>query len=225
MEIKLKCSDYTIQVNFKEAVKNVFDFNIGTAITDVVGVVDSKEMKAFSLLFNTFKTTNTQLKKELGQEILDKITRLSVISAEFEIAIKNYFEQEITITKDFFEDILKYNPNYLKESYKIFKLNLDELQIPLPKNFEYEYYSRYRDNLQKEFQEKSDYYDELVLFFNNPIFRQNKPFDKQLNHYKNIKSFFTNPLQTDIEECKESLKDLYIDPYFKIYKNKYYHTR
>ncbi|PBJ13974.1 NACHT domain-containing NTPase [Flavobacterium sp. ACN6] len=219
MEIKLKCSDYTKNLNFKEAVKNVFDFNIGTALTEVVGISQSKEMKAFELLFNTFKTTNTQLKKELGQDILNKTIGLSVISAEFEIAIKNYFEQEIAITKDFFEDILKYNPSYLKESYKIFKLNLRELQIPLPVNFEYEYYSKYRDNLETEFQEKSDYYNELIVFFNNPIFNQNKTFDRQLVHYRSIKSFFINPLQPDIEECKESLKDLYIDPYFKIYKN------
>lgn len=219
MEIKLKCSDYTKKINFKEAVKNVFDFNIGTAATEIVGISHSKEMKAFQLLFNTFKSTNTQLKKELGQEILNTTTGLSVISAEFEIAFKKYLEQEITLTKDFFEDILKHNPDYLKESYKIFKLNLEELQIHLPENFEYNYYITYRDNLYNEFQENSDYYQELVTFFNNPVFEQNKPFNTQLSHYQNIKKFFTTPLQPDIEECIESLKDLYIDPYFSIYKN------
>ncbi len=219
MEIKLKCSDYTKNLNFKEAVKNVFDFNIGTALTEVVGISQSKEMKAFELLFNTFKTTNTQLKQELGQEILNKTTGLSVISAEFEIAIKNYFEQEITITKDFFEDVIKYNPGYLTQSFKIFKDNLLELKIKIPENYEYNYYTTYRENLQKEFQEKTEYYKELVTFFNNPIFEQNKPFQSQLTHYQNIKNFFTSPLQPDIDECTESLKDLYIDPYFNIYRN------
>lgn len=219
MEIKLKCSDYTKNVNFKEAVKNIFDFNIGTALTEVVGISQSKEMKAFELLFNTFKTTNTQLKKELGQAILNKTTGLSVISAEFEIAIKNYFEQEITITKDFFENVLKYNPAYLKESYKLFKLNLKELQIPLPDNFEYNYYTTYRKNLQKEFEENSETYKELIDFFNNPIYEQNKVYDKQINHYQTIKNFFVSPLQADVEDCKESLKDLYIEPYFDFYKN------
>lgn len=219
MEIKLKCSDYTKKLNFKEAVKNVFDFNIGTAVTEVVGITESKETKAFLLLFNTFKITNTQLKKELGQEILNKTTGLSVVSAEFEIAIKNYFEQEITITKDFFEDVIKHSPEYLIQSFKIFKDNLIELNIQVPENHEYTYYTIYRDNLQKEFQEKSEYYKELVTFFNNPIYDQNKPFNKQLAHYKIIKNFFTSPLQADVEDSKESLKDLYIEPYFDFYKN------
>ncbi|WKL46110.1 NACHT domain-containing protein [Flavobacterium pectinovorum] len=219
MEIKLKCADYTKKLNIKETIKNVFDFNIGTVLTEVVGITESKETKAFMLLFNTFKTTNVQLKKELGQDILDKTKDLVVSSTEFDIVFKNYFEQEITITKDFFEDVIKHNPEYLRQSFKVFKANLFELKIDVPENYEYNYYSNYRDNLQKEFQEKNEYYNELVLFFNNPIYDQNKPFDKQLNHYKNIKSFFTNPLQTDIEECKESLKHLYIDPNFKIHKN------
>ncbi|MHC0443381.1 NACHT domain-containing protein [Flavobacterium sp. 3-210] len=219
MEIKLKCSDFTKTFNLKEAVKNIFDFNIGTVITEVIGISHSKEMKAFLLLFNTFKTTNTQLKKELGQEILDKSTGLSVISAEFEIAIKNYFEQEITITKDFFEDIIKYNPEYLKQSFRLFKQNLLELKIDVPENYEYNYYIIYRNNLQIEFQDNKEFYTELVDFFENPIYEQNINLDKLINSYRKIKSYYTTPLQPDIEECNESLKDLYIEPFFEIYKN------
>ncbi|MFA9188794.1 NACHT domain-containing NTPase, partial [Flavobacterium magnesitis] len=77
----------------------------------------------------------------------------------------------------------------------------------------------YRNNLKNEFQENKPFYIELVNYFDNPIYEQNQDFDKQLNHYKTIKSFFTNPLQPDIEECNESLKDLYIEPNFKVYKN------
>lgn len=219
MEIKLKCSDYTKKLNIKEAVKNIFDFNIGTVLTEVVEIAKSKEMKAFLLLFNTFKTTNLELKKTLGQEILDKTENLSIITNQFEIDIKNYFEQEITITKDFFEDAIKYNPEYLKQSFKLFKQNLDLLKINLPENFEYEYYTNYRNNLQNEFQTNKDSYKELVEFFENPIYDQNMNFDKSLNYYKKIKNYYTTPLQPDIEECNESLKDLYIDPFFKIYKN------
>jgi hypothetical protein len=219
MEIKLKCSDYTKKINFKEAVKNVFDFNIGTALTEVVGIAQSKEMKAFLLLFNTFKTTNTQLKQELGQEILDSTTGLSAISSEFEIAIKNYFEQEITITKDFFQDVIKYNSDYIKKSFLLFKQNLEILKIEIPKNFEFDYYSAYRHNLQLEFQDNKDSYTELVDFFNNPIYDQNRVLNRQLKHYKDIKNFFTNQLQSDIPDSSESLQDLYIDPYFEFYKN------
>ncbi|PKB17338.1 AAA family ATPase [Flavobacterium sp. 5] len=219
MEIKLNCSDYTAKLNIKEAIKNIFDFNFGTSLTELIQIDNSKEMKAFLLLFNTFKATNLELKKKLGQEILDKTENLSIITNQFEINIKNYFEQEITITKDFFEDIIKHNPEYLKQSFKLFKQNLNLLQIYLPENFEYEYYTAYRNNLQNEFQENKDSYMELVEFFENPIHDQNINFDKILNYYKKIKDFYTNPLQPDIEESNESLKDLYIDPYFKIYKN------
>jgi len=219
MEIKLKCSDYTKNLNFKEAVKNVFDFNIGTALTEIVGVTQSKEMKAFLLLFNTFKTTNTQLKKELGQEILNTTSGLSVLSAEFEIGIKNYFQQEITITKDFFQDVIKYNSDYIKKSLLLFKQNLEILNIEIPKNYEFDYYTAYRHNLQLEFQDNKDSYAELVDFFNNPIYDQNRVLNRQLEHYKTIKAYFTNQLQPDMPGCNESLQDLYIDPYFEFYKN------
>lgn len=65
MEIKLKCSDYSKQFNIKEGIKNVFDFSIGSALTELVKVEKTIEMKAFLLLFNAFIKTNVELKKNL----------------------------------------------------------------------------------------------------------------------------------------------------------------
>lgn len=219
MEIKLKCSDYSKQFNIKEGIKNVFDFSIGSALTELVKVEKTIEMKAFLLLFNAFIKTNVELKKKLDQGKLNEAKNSIIISTEFEIEFNNYFEQEITITKDFFVNIIKYNPEYLIKSFELFKQNLIALDIQIPNNYEYEYYLTYRNNLQVIFQEDKESYSELVDFFENPIYEQNKNFDKQLNYYSFIKTFYTNPLQPDDDERKESLKDLYIEPFYRIYKN------
>ncbi|MFA9189649.1 hypothetical protein, partial [Flavobacterium magnesitis] len=141
MEIKLKCSNYSLKLNLKESIKNIFDFNIGSALTEIIKIEESKEIKAFLLLFNTFHLTNVELKKKLGQGILNANRNLVIITRELEIEIKSYFEQEITINKDFFQDVIKYNPEYLKQSFKLFKHNCIVLGIDVPENFEYEYYT------------------------------------------------------------------------------------
>lgn len=218
MKIKLKCSEYSKQFNIKEGIKNVFDFSIGSAMTELIRVEKSIEMRAFLLLFNTFKKTNLELKKKLGQHKLNKATNTIVISTEFEIEFNNYFEQEITITKDFFSNVIKHNPEYLIKSFELFKRNLIALDIQIPDNFEFDYYVAFRNNLQEEFQEDKESYSELIDYFDNPIYEQNKSFDRQLNYYSYIKKLYTNPLQPD-DDRKESLKDLYIEPFYRIYKN------
>jgi hypothetical protein len=218
MQIKLKCSEYSKKFNIKSGIKNVFDFSIGSALTELIEIDKTIEMKAFLLLFNTFKNTNVELKKRLDQKAVDRIKNSTIVSSNFDFKFIKYFEQEITITKDFFIDILKYNPKYLIYSFQLFKENALAIGIDVPENFEYDYYLTYRKNLQNEYQEKEGYHD-LLEYFNNPIYQQNSTFEKNLNYYAAIKGLYTNRLQPEIEECKESLADLYIEPFFKIYKN------
>ncbi|KGO86348.1 hypothetical protein Q765_10700 [Flavobacterium rivuli WB 3.3-2 = DSM 21788] len=217
MEIKLKSSDYNYKLNFKEVVKNFFDFNVGSAITDMISIDSSIEMKAFTLLYNTAKTTITELVKELDQDKVNLNSDIS-INREIENELKSFLELEITITPDFFEDIINHNPDYLKKSYLLFKKYLRLLKIEIPESFEYSYYKTFRSKLSEEYHNNRSKYDELQMHFNNPVREQNIKMDALFKYYSDIKTNFILPLRQD-GESNETLKDLYIDPYFKVYSN------
>ncbi|UFH33262.1 NACHT domain-containing protein [Chryseobacterium sp. C-71] len=218
MKITLNSSKYLKKINKIEAIKNLFDFNLGSALTEILDVDYSIEMKAFLLLFNTSRNTNLQISKSYGKDQLNKEYDLVAIANEFQKEYKNFLEQEITITKDFFENILKHDNGYLIASYNLFKRFCDQLEIKLPKDIRYIYYVNFRENLAEEFQNYQERYEELIEFFNNPISLQNDKFSHLLNNYNDFKNHYTKPLQ-DRAGTKEALNDLYIEPTFSIHKN------
>lgn len=219
MEIKLNSSKLNFTANPQKIIQNLLDFNLGSAVTEMIDINASIENKAFYLLYNVTQKTNHDLSKKLGQEELNKTQNLILSKYELESEWKNFFEQEITLTKDFFENVIQYNPAYLTSSFKLFEKYLKDLNIKYDENFCYEYYASFRDNLKYEFQEKKSKYNDLVDFFNNPIYVENEKIKNQLNHYVEIKSLFTANLQMEVKESKETLRDLYIEPYFEVYKN------
>ncbi|MBA9072274.1 GTPase SAR1 family protein [Flavobacterium gossypii] len=219
MQINLKSSQYTSKVEFKEIVRNLFDFNLGSVLTDIITIDNTKEMKAFLLIFKTIKKTNFDLSKELGQLELNKSSDLLSITQGIETELIELLEKEIKITKEFFEDVINYNPEYLTKTFLVFKKYLNVLGIKIEDDLNYKYYKSFRNNLEIEYQENKEIYKELVDFFDNPIFKQNIQLDKQLDYYKNLIKLFTNPLQPKLPENLETLKDLYIEPYFKFHKN------
>lgn len=221
MEIKLKFSRLKFKTNIKEVVKNLFDFNIGTALTETVSIELTNENKAFLLLLKTIKKTNFELVKEYGQAELNKETDLVLIANTFEKEIIKFLEEEVVIAKEFFEDIIQFNPNYLRQSYLIFKNYINLLGISYPEDLNFIYFNNFRKNLEEEFQENKDSYKSLIEFFDNPIINENKKILKQLEYYKELIKQFVEPLQPDIPECKENLKDLYIEPFFEIHKNSF----
>ncbi|MBE98864.1 AAA family ATPase [Flavobacterium coralii] len=218
MELKLKGSDFTTKVNFKEAVKNFFDFNIATAITEIVSIEANAEMKAFLLLYNTITKTCVSLAKELDQEKVNQVDNLQIISSDFEIKLRNLLENEIILSEEFFYDSLNFNKNYLIHSYKLFDNYIALLKIKTPKNYEYIFYKKFRENLLFEFQYEKEKYIELLDYFKNPIIKENIQFDALIDYYITIKSFFTNDLRPNTE-YKERLSDLYIEPYFEVFVN------
>ncbi|WP_284462225.1 NACHT domain-containing protein [Chryseobacterium sp.] len=218
MKITLSCSKYLKKINKVEIVKNLFDFNFGSALTEIVEVNYDKEMKAFLLLFNTSRNTNLQLAQSYGRDKLNTEYDLVSITNNFQREYKIFLEQEVVITGNFFENILRYDNNYLIASYNLFKRFCDQLEIKLPKNIRFQYYLYFRENLKEEFQNYQERYDELVNFFDNPISIQNNKFAALLEHYDECKNLYIKPLQ-ECDRSEETLCDLYIDPYFSIYKN------
>lgn len=219
MQIKLKFSSLKFSVDIKEVIKNLFDFSIGTAITETFSIDSDNEHKAFLMLLKTIKKTNVELAKEYGQQELNKNKGLTIITSSLEAEIAMFLEKEVVITKEFFENIIQFNPIYLRQSFSFFKQHLDSLKIKYPNDINFIYYNNFRKNLEDEFQENKDLYKSLVEYFENPIFNENKKMYKQLGYYNELVKSFVEPLQADIPECKETLKDLYIEPYFEIHKN------
>lgn len=220
MEIKLSCSKYLKKINKTEAIKNLFDFNIGSALTEIVGVDYDIEMKAFMILFNSSRVTNIQLSKAYGQKELNKKYNLVGISKAFDNDYKNFLEQNIVLRKEFFVNILNSDNSYLIYSYNLFRKFCLELKIDLPDDIRIHYYINFRENLQMEYQNNRERYIELEEFFKNPIALQNDKIAHLLDVYSNLKKFFTNPLQQDSLQ-KETLQDLYIEPFFSVYKNNF----
>ena len=101
--------------------KNLIDLNFGSVIFDSYKVEHTNESKAFLLLYNTIRNTNLELAKEYGQEILNNTTNLFQKATSLQDEIIILLEQEIELNRDFSDDILKHNPDYIKKSYNIFK--------------------------------------------------------------------------------------------------------
>lgn len=216
MEIRLDCSKYLKKINKAEAIKNLFDFNLGSALTEVIGINYSIEMKAFMLLFNSSRETNFQLSKAYGQQQINTQYNLVSISKNFEKKYKDYLEQQVTLTKDFFENVLMYNNQYLIKSFELFDSFCTEIRIVLPNDIRTSYYINFRENLKDEFQNNKLRYRELVDFFDNPVELQNDKFAHLIERYNQFKKYYNTPLQAN---SKETLQDLYVEPYFTVYKN------
>ncbi|WP_315054674.1 NACHT domain-containing protein [Chryseobacterium indoltheticum] len=218
MEIKLNSEKYLTKISKRDVVKNLFDFNLGSVVTDIVGVDLDIEMKAFLLLFNSSRETNLQLSKTYGQKQLDNEYNLVSISKSIEKEYKDFLEQDVILTKDFFENILTIRNDYLYTSFKLFGSFCDKLEIKLPTDIRNKYYILYRECLVNEYHNNKERYQELEDFFKNPISSQNDKIIKLLENYTKLKQYYTTPLQQN-SLTKETLQDLYIEPYFSIYKN------
>jgi len=218
MEIKLNSSKLNYKANPQKIFQNLLDFNLGSAATEIIDINASIENKAFYFLYNVTQKTNVELSKELDQEKINKATNLTIVFNDIKNEWKEYFEQEITITKEFFENVIQHNPTYLAKSYQLFEKYLTTIQIDIPDNYFYKYYITFRENLSSEFQLNKTKYSALVEHFDNPIHIENESFNNQIKHYTQINSFYTSKLQADVDESKETLKDLYIEPNFEVYK-------
>lgn len=218
MEIKLSSSKIDFKVDVAKVFQNLFDFNLGSAATEILDINSNIENKAFDLLYNVTKKTNTELSKRLDQAKLDETRDLFVLFQNLEYEWKKYFEEEIILTKEFFENVIEFNPDYLIKSYALFEKYLIVLDIDVPQNFYYDYYLIFRENLSDEFQSNKEKYEDLITFFNNPIYEQNAKLKSQIGHYLDIRNYFTNKLQSNFDSTTETLRDLYIEPNFRIYK-------
>ncbi len=217
MEIKITPSKYVASVNFKEIFKNFFDFNWGSVLTETINIKESVETKAFWLIFKSIRETNFNLSKKYGQQKIDSVD-LQHVSTNTRLELQNYLSQEVVITQEFFTDAINHDNTYLIKAFELFLKYCNLLEIILPSDIRLEYFQNFRINLSDEFSQKRSYYQDLLDHFNNPVFDQNNNFNEMLKYNISIKRFFTNQLQKDIDR-KETLKDLYIDPYFKIYVN------
>ncbi|MCF2218976.1 hypothetical protein H9Q08_06640 [Chryseobacterium sp. PS-8] len=218
MEIKLNASKLKWQVSTKEIIKNIFDFNWGSVITDIVDIEKDEESIAFLLLFNTTRKTIYELLTKYLKQELSKIENLGVKNRLLEQEIKEFFESEITITKDFFYNVIQYNPKYLTKSFRIFKKYADELDLKLSSDIHYDYYELFRVILNNEFQGDKDKYSKLIQYFDNPIYEETLKQTFLFDHYKIIASYYTSRLQPEVEAAKETLQDLYIEPNFTVFR-------
>lgn len=220
MEIKVKPSNYNTEINTKEILRNFFDFNWGSVATDVFNITESVDTKTFWLIFKSIRETNFYLTKKYGQNLLDAQIDLVLIAKQTESELIDYLSEEVKITAEFFTDALKHNNNYIIKAYNVFRKYCTTLEINLPDNIRLEYYYLFRSNLSNEFQDNKIYYQEVLDFFKNPVFEQNSSFGAIFEYNRKIKRFYTDKIQKD-GEAQETLKDLYIDPFFKIFKNNF----
>ncbi|HIC8757892.1 TPA: hypothetical protein ACW72O_003710, partial [Elizabethkingia anophelis] len=218
MVINLDCSKYLKKINKKEVIKNLFDFNLGSVLAEVVDFEMSIETKAFLLLFNASRSTNEQMAKAYGREQLNSTFDLVLISKQMQKEYKDFLEQNVVLKKSFFENILQADNSYLIASYNLFKKFSENIEIPLPLDIRSSYYINYRENIKNEYQNNKDRYQELVNFFDNPLSLQNDKLALLLSKYDEFKNFYTIPLQQN-SECKETLEDLYIEPLFSVFEN------
>ncbi|OPC47305.1 NACHT domain-containing protein [Elizabethkingia anophelis] len=218
MVINLDCSKYLKKINKKEVIKNLFDFNLGSVLAEVVDFEMSIETKAFLLLFNASRSTNEQMAKAYGREQLNSTFDLVLISKQMQKEYKDFLEQNVVLKKGFFENILQADNSYLIASYNLFKKFSENIEIPLPLDIRSSYYINYRENIKNEYQNNKDRYQELVNFFDNPLSLQNDKLALLLSKYDEFKNFYTIPLQQN-SECKETLEDLYIEPLFSVFEN------
>lgn len=220
MEIRLDCSKFLTKINKQEIIKNLLDFNLGSTLTEIVGLETSIETKAFLLIFNTSRETNMQLAKAYGREQLNNEYNLVSITKNLESEYKEFLELHVVLTEDFFINVIRYDNQYMIKSFNLFSKFCKEIGIILPEDIRLNYYVDFRENLKNEFQNNKERYKELVDFFDNPINTQNDKFTLILNKYYEFKKFYTNPIQQN-EDLKETLQDLYIEPLFSIHKNNF----
>ena len=220
MEITLNCQKYLIKLNKIEIFKNLLDFNLGSVLTEIVDVEESIELKAFLLIFNSSRITNKQLSVAYGQKEINESYDLVILAKSFEQEYKNFLLQEVTIKKDFFDNIIKADNGYLTSLFNLFEKFYYQLNIKLPKDIRIKYYIHYRENLKEEFQNNKERYEELVEFFENPILGQNEILYELLDNYNSYKSNYIKPLQEKSDK-KETLEDLYIEPFFSVHKNNF----
>ena len=218
MELRLKYADFETKINFKEFTKNFFDFSFGSLITEAINIESTNESIAFSLLFNTTKTTFANESQRLGQDELNKSSNLIALSNLFLSDLKELYEQEVIITEDFFNNTIKHNKNYLNLSYKIFKKFIKELKIDEPEAYFLDFILSFQKALLEEYN-NDEKYQKLGELFNSPLIEENKNLKSLINNYKVYKSYYTERLQKNISENKETLKELYIEPFFSVYSN------
>jgi hypothetical protein len=218
MELKLKCSDFETKIDFKEFTKNIFDFNIGSVLTEVFKGEETNESIAFSLLYNTTRNTFSKESQKLGQEEINNSTDLIALSYLFEIDIKDLYQQEVIITEDFFNDVIKHNKKYLNLSYKIFKNFIKKLGINEPDGYFLNFILSFQEELLKEYS-THEKYQELTKLFNSLLIEGNKNLKSLIDNYKEYKSYYTQKLQKNSDENIETLSDLYINPSFSIFTN------
>lgn len=221
MEIKLNASKLKWLFKPKELVKNFFDFNWGTVLTEIVKIEKDIEGLAFLLLFQTARKTVFELLINYGQEELSNNYNLVSDNLFFENKMKSFFEKEIVLNKDFFVNILEFSPKYMTDSLLIFKEYAEILKIDLPKGINNVYYLSYSANLESEFQVEKERYKKLSEYFDNPMSITKRKYGYLLEFYAEIKNFYTNKLQQNVEESQETLKDLYVEPNFLIFKNNF----
>lgn len=147
MEITLNKSKLKASVDFKKLTQNLFDFKVGSFITEVLSVKSETERLAYTLLFNSTKSTNLQLSKIIAQEQIDKNPDVSKFFIEQEFEWDNFFEKSILITKDFFDNPIQFSPKYLKKSFELFKKYIVQIGGEIPHEYEYKYYISYRRHL------------------------------------------------------------------------------
>jgi len=217
MEIKFNSSKLDFKASPITIVRHLLDFSFGSAVTELINVEANIEAKAFHLLFNVTRKTNAQLSSALAQEQLNTTVSLTDLFYGIELEWRNYFEQNITITREFFENAIQHNPAYLTTSYRLFEKYLQLLGIVVPDHFYYTYYESFRQNLSEEFQLEKERYRELIAFFDNPVSTENEKLVTQIRHYIRIKELYAAPLQTGFSDATETLRDLYTEPHFSIY--------
>ncbi|MCB0409972.1 MAG: hypothetical protein KDD29_07105, partial [Flavobacteriales bacterium] len=102
MEILLDSSKLHFKLDSKKIVENLFDFKVGSAITDIIDIESSNESTAFALIFNTTRKTYIKVSKELDQETLNNCSDLVITLKSIEIEWTKYLNTKIKITKNFF---------------------------------------------------------------------------------------------------------------------------
>ncbi|MFC6095616.1 NACHT domain-containing protein [Flavobacterium qiangtangense] len=221
MEIKLDGSKLNFRVNYQKVFQNLFDFNLGSTVTEIINIDSTKESAAFALLFNVAHKTNITLSKELDQEKINKTQNLVDIYSEVESELLLFLNERVLLNKDFFDNIIQFNPGYLTKSYNLFTKYLTLIEIEIPANYNYLYYVAFRKNLLEEYSDLKEKYNILADFFDNPVSDANDSFNKLISHYEDIEKNFTSKLQSGVEESSETLKDLYVAPFFKIHNKNF----
>lgn len=156
MKIKLNAENVKWEVNTKNFIKNFIDLKWGSLLTDTVEIKDDVEGLAFLLLFQTVRKTTVELLKEYGQKELNENYNLVTDNAIFENNLKHFFETEIVITRDFFENPLQFSPKYITSSFALFKEYAEILKINLPYNVSANYYKMFVVFLEIEYQSEKE---------------------------------------------------------------------